>query len=97
MKDGRQVDEPHRAGPEVNSLTEIRLESVRGLDDVEEWEELWMTVDSGAGATVVSDRMVKAVSAVNPRPEIQYEVADGTHIPNMGEKYFAAATDCGSL
>ena len=68
----------------VQSLTEVKLESVRGLDDVPEWEELWMTVDSGAGATVVGNEMIKAVSAINPRRDIKYEVADGSHIPNMG-------------
>ena len=56
-----------------------------------------MTVDSGAGATVVSDSMVKAVSAINPRPDIKYEVADGSHIPNMAERDFSAFTTCGSL
>ena len=91
-----KVEDPD-AGDQVNSLTEVKLESVRGLDDVDEWEELWMTVDSGAGATVVSDQHIKAVSAVNPRPEIKYEVADGSHIPNLGGKDFAAYTDCGSL
>ena len=28
---------------------------------------------------------------------MKYEVADGSHIPNLGEKDFAAVTDCGSL
>ena len=83
--------------PPVGSLTEVRLESVRGLEDVPEWESLIMSVDSGAGATVVGENMIKAVSAINPRPDIKYEVADGSHIPNMGEKDFAAFTDCGSL
>ena len=56
-----------------------------------------MAVDSGAGATVVGENMIQAVSAINPRPDIKYAVADGSHIPNMGETYFAAFTDCGSL
>ena len=34
---------------------------------------------------------------MNPRPDVKYEVADGSHIPNLGEKDFAAVTDCGSL
>ena len=69
----------------VHSLTKIKLESARTLEDAEEWEELVMTVDSGAGATVINPNMVKAVEAKNPRPEIKYEAADGGHIPNMGE------------
>ena len=75
----------------------MRLESVRGLEDVDEWEELVMTVDSGAGATVVGKHQGKAVAAINPRPDIKYEVADGTHIPNLGEKSFAAYTNDGVI
>ena len=56
-----------------------------------------MTVDSGAGATVVNDTMIKVVTAKNVRPDVKYEVADGSHIPNMGEKTFAAFTDGGVL
>ena len=56
-----------------------------------------MTVECGAGATIVGDNLIKAVSAINPRPDIKYEVADGSHILNMGEKDFAASSDCGSL
>ena len=41
--------------------------------------------------------MVKELDAISPRPEIKYEVADGSHIPNMGEKTFAAYTDGGVL
>ena len=52
-----------------------------------------MTVDSGASATVVNDRMMEAVAAVNPRPDMKYEVADGSHIPNLEENQFAAYTD----
>ena len=56
-----------------------------------------MAVDSGASATVIGEHMVKAVEAKNPRPDIKYEVADGTHIANMGEKSFGACTDDGTL
>ena len=70
----------------VNSLTEVKTESVCGLEDIPEREELAMTVDSGAGATVVNDTMTKIVAAKNPRPDIIYEVADGSHIPNMVER-----------
>ena len=69
----------------IHSLTEVKLESVRGLEDVGECEELVMPVDSGAGATVIGEHQVKAVAAIDPRPDIKYEVADGSHIPNLGE------------
>ena len=52
-------------------------------------------VDSGASSTVVSDEMVKAVSAQNARLDVKYEVADGSQIPHLGEKKFSAISDCG--
>ena len=67
-----------------------------GLEDVEEWESLEMAVDSGASATVIGEHQVRAVAARNPRPDIKYEVADGTHIANMG-KTFGACTDDGAI
>ena len=39
--------------------------------------------------------MVNAVVATEPKPEVKYEVADGTHIENLGEKTFTAYTDVG--
>ena len=41
--------------------------------------------------------MVKAVPARNARPDVKYEVADGSHILHLGEKEFSAYTDSGSL
>ena len=56
-----------------------------------------MLVDSGASATVISDAMVKAVAATNVKPDVSYKMADGTHIPHMGEKSFHACTDEGHV
>ena len=47
--------------------------------------------------TGVNDKMIKAVVTKTPRPDVKYEVADGSHIPYMGEKTFAAFTDGGVL
>ena len=55
-----------------------------------------MAVDSGASATVIGEHQVRAVTAENPRPDVKYEVADGTHIANLGEKTFGACTDGGT-
>ena len=46
---------------------------------------------------VIGEDMVKSAEAINPRPDIKYEVADGTHICNLGEKAFGACTDDGTL
>ena len=34
--------------------------------------------------------MLNAVPAINPREEVKYEAADGSHIPITGEQDFAA-------
>ena len=39
--------------------------------------------------------MVKAVQAQGARPDVKYEVADGSYIEHHGEKNFTAVTDAG--
>ena len=57
-----------------------------------------MAVDSGASESVVSEDMLTGVETVEgyaKKKGIQYEVADGTLIPNLGEKKFVAVSDAG--
>ena len=54
-----------------------------------------MAVDSGASVTVIGRGMVSADGASVPRPDIKYEVADGSYIENLGEKLCTADTDVG--
>ena len=66
----------------------------------EEWELLDMLVDSGASETVVPPQAVSAVEAVPSdasRRGVMYEVANGSRIPNLGEKTFRASTEKGQL
>ena len=35
--------------------------------------------------------------AQNARPDVKYEVADGSFIPHLGEQQFSAVTDCALL
>ena len=44
---------------------------------------------------VINNDMVKAVEARGAKPNVRYEVADGSFIENMGQKTFSAVTDCG--
>ena len=37
-----------------------------------------MMVDSGALVTVINNEMVKAVKAADAKPNVRYEVADGS-------------------
>ena len=59
-----------------------------------------MAVDSGASESGVSDEMITSVATVEGdamRKGGRYEVADGTLIPNLGEKQFVAVSDGGVM
>ena len=56
-----------------------------------EWEEVVFAVDSGASETVVSEDMISSAEikqGLQSKRGIQYEVANGVRIPNLGEKRF---------
>ena len=61
-----------------------------------EWEMLDLMVDSGASETVMPEGAVKSV-ITKPNDAscrgVQYEVANGQRIPNLGEKVIAGETD----
>ena len=63
------------------------------MEELPEWEEIEMAVDSGATETVVGEDMIKGVETKPgdaTRRGVQYEVASGDLIPNLGEKNFLA-------
>ena len=67
-------------------------------DVVPEWEEIEMAVDSGASESVASEDMLTGIATVEgyaQKKRVQYEVADGALIPNLGEKKFVAVSDAG--
>ena len=66
----------------------------------EGWELLEVAVDSGATETVVSENTLTSVAITDgPAKQrgVMYEVADGTRIPNLGEKQFQAQTEEGVI
>ena len=82
----------------VSSLGIRMPEGFKSMEEVPEWEVLEMAVDSGASESVVSDEMLTRVTTVEGdamKKGVQYEVADGTLIPNLGEKKFIAVSDNG--
>ena len=83
--------------PTLGSLNEITMDTAQAVAEPPEWEELTMVVDSGASVTVINNDMVLAVKATEAKPNVRYEVADGSLIENMGQKTFSAFTDCGVL
>ena len=57
-----------------------------------------MAVDSGATETVVHEDMLKGVEMKEGtayRRGVEYEVANGESIPNLGEKHFLGYSDNG--
>ena len=63
-----------------------------------EWQELEMAVDSGATETVVGEDMLTDIDTkpgAASRKGVQYEVANGVRIPNLGEKKFMAVAEEG--
>ena len=62
------------------------------------WEEIFMTVDSGASETVVGEEMLEGVLTMEgeaSRRGVQYEVMNGIRIQNLGEKKFRGYTSEG--
>jgi len=65
-----------------------------------EWEEIEMAVDSGASESVTHEdelMSVKMTEGDAKKRGVKYEVADGTLIPNLGEKNFVAVGENGSM
>ena len=62
------------------------------------WEEVELAVDSGASETVISEDMVVSAD-IRDSPAskrgVEYEVANGVRIPNLGEKKFIGVSDEG--
>ena len=79
----------------VKPIVTIEPESLNAISDDGEWEEIEMAVDSGATETVGNEEMLGSIPT-EPGPAskrgVEYEIADGTRIPNEGEKKFEAVT-----
>jgi len=62
------------------------------------WEMIELAVDSGATETVVGEDMLKSIETKESwgsKKGVEYEVANGETIPNLGEKKFHGVTDNG--
>ena len=84
-----------RAADNNPKLVMLGIRMPSGLNAVEEkapaWEEIEMAVDSGASESVVSEDMLNGVETLEGKAKkmgVQYAIADGTLIPNLGEKKY---------
>ena len=83
----------------INVLREIVPEGINNLGD-QEWEELEMTVDSGATETVINDDMLQNIDTKQGnayKRGVKYEVANGEVIDNLGEKTFEGVLESGEV
>ena len=65
------------------------LSAASPANQEEEWYELEMTADTGACDTVMPKEMASHIPiqpSLQSLRSMQYEVADGTQIPNLGER-----------
>ena len=83
----------------VGMLGIVEPESV-GAVVVGDWEEIEMAVDSGASESVMNEDALISVPTTEgdaKKKGVRYEVADGTLIPNLGEKSFLALDEMGNV
>ena len=95
--------------PKVISRTkvdEVRIPQIiepEGFNAVQvggAWEEIEFALDSGATETVVPEDALQAVETregAASRRGVEYEIATGTKIPNLGEKRFESVSEGGSV
>ena len=82
----------------LGSLIEVTPEGTNRVE--QDWEEIELAVDSGATEMVVGTDMVQAVQTRECsafRRGVQYEVASGELMPNLGEKEFIGVSDTGEV
>ena len=78
----------------------IEPEGLAPIKDTGEWEEVEMGVDSGATETVIREQIlswIKTQEGLAFKRGVEYEVANGVRIPNLGEKEFRGMTEEGAV
>ena len=83
----------------LNLFREVAQHSVNNFEE-QEWQEIELAVDSGATETVVGDGMLTNIETTEGsafKRGVQYEVASGDLIPNLGEKRFEAVNEAGVI
>ena len=73
----------------ISTLLPVRKNAISVVHRPDEWIEIEVTVDSGACVTVMPRSMCEGISILQnalSREGVEYEVANGAHIPNLGER-----------
>ena len=92
-----QPPQLQQQAPGLRLFQTIEPEGVNAVK-ASEWEEIEMAVDSGASETVIGEDMLTSIETKEgpaSKRGVQYEVANGVRIPNLGEKHIHGFTDEG--
>ena len=97
----RQAEERHTDNIKqfLEHLVTVEPEGLHVVSDGA-WEEITMFVDSGATESVVPEDMLESIETKEgpaAKRGVQYEVANGIRIPNLGEKSSQAHTEDGAV
>ncbi len=87
-------------GGNIRFLRKIEPEGLNAVAGNGGWEEIEFNVDSGATETVIGEKMLMSVETKEGdqrRRGVEYEVANGVSIPNLGEKRFIGHTEEGCM
>ena len=104
VKKRRQQGEVKKAkkekAQELRIIRTMEHETVNSVTTKNKWEVIDLAVDSGASETVISEDMLPNIPIKQgdaSRRGVQYEVANGVRIPNLGEKKFQEYSEEGTV
>ena len=89
-----------RGGGRVKICVAKEPEGIGAVKEEGDWEELELTVDSGATDTVIQPKTLPSIEITEGpafKRGVEYEMANGEYAPNLGEKKFQGVTEEGSL
>ena len=78
----------------------IEPDHVKAVNADEGWEEIEFALDSGATETVLGESMLSSIETKEgaaSKRGVEYEIATGELIPNLGEKKFQAVSQEGVI
>ena len=85
---------------QISPLLTIEPEELNPISAAPQWELLEIAVDSGASETVIPEGIIgsaKLEPSEASRRGVQYEVANGHRIANLGQKTFQGVTEAEGL
>ena len=91
--------EKNKMKPGPLSMMIARTSVMNAAVNSEQWEPLTLMVDSGASDTVIGPKVIPG-ARIKPSPGssagLEYEVASGEALPNLGEKDLSVVPHGGS-